>query len=239
MGAKDIAEPDYQLGRGLPRRPARRPVHGPRLRPGLPRRSGPRPDDAPEHPEVQHADGLLRPLQLPALVRPGRRDGAPHGQLPERPAAQSLPVFHRGHDRLRIHGRGRADLRGRCRKRARGHPERPRPLRRQKRSPFDEAECGHHYARAMASWAAVPALSGFAWDGVAKAMSFMAGEGTWFWSNGDAWGTCRIGAGAKSAELAVLHGSLPLGSFSLGGAPARNLRKPASLEAGGTIKLEF
>ncbi len=45
-----------------------------------------------------------------------------------------------------------------------------------KRSPFDEAECGHHYARAMASWAAVPALSGFAWDGVAKAMAF-DGEG--------------------------------------------------------------
>ena len=33
-------------GRGLPRRPARRPVHGPRLRPRLPRRPGPRQDDA-------------------------------------------------------------------------------------------------------------------------------------------------------------------------------------------------
>ena len=29
-----------------------------------------------------------------------------------------------------------------------------------KRSPFDEAECGHHYARAMASWAAVLAWPG-------------------------------------------------------------------------------
>ena len=28
-----------------------------------------------------------------------------------------------------------------------------------KRSPFDEAECGHHYARAMASWASVVALT--------------------------------------------------------------------------------
>ena len=114
-----------------------------------------------------------------------------------------------------------------------------------KRSPFDEAECGHHYARAMASWAAVPALSGFAWDGVAKAMSFdpvvadAAKEGSYFWSNGDAWGTCRIGAGAKTAELAVLHGSLSLGSFRLGAAPARNLKRPAPLEAGETIKLEF
>ncbi len=120
-----------------------------------------------------------------------------------------------------------------------------------KRSPFDEAECGHHYARAMASWAAVPALSGFTWDGVAKAMGFdpvvadnpvvadAAKEGTYFWSNGDAWGTCRIGAGAKTAELAVLHGSLSLRSFRLGAAPARGLKRPEALEAGETIKLEF
>ena len=31
----------------------------------------------------------------------------------------------------------------------------------ERRSPFNEAECGHHYARAMASWAAVLALTGF------------------------------------------------------------------------------
>ena len=36
----------------------------------------------------------------------------------------------------------------------------------QKRSPFNEAECGHHYARAMASWAAIPALSGFNYSAV-------------------------------------------------------------------------
>ena len=35
-----------------------------------------------------------------------------------------------------------------------------------KRSPFDEAECGHHYGRAMASWAAVLAWTGFRWSGV-------------------------------------------------------------------------
>ena len=69
-----------------------------------------------------------------------------------------------------------------------------------KRSPFDEAECGHHYARAMASWAAVPALSGFAWDGREKAMTFGANEGTFFWSNGDAWGTCRIGPGGEDGR---------------------------------------
>ena len=37
-----------------------------------------------------------------------------------------------------------------------------------KRNPFDEAECGHHYARAMASWAAVLALTGFQYSAVTR-----------------------------------------------------------------------
>ena len=36
----------------------------------------------------------------------------------------------------------------------------------EKRNPWHEAECGHHYARAMAAWTAVVALSGFAYDGL-------------------------------------------------------------------------
>ena len=32
-------------------------------------------------------------------------------------------------------------------------------------NPFDETEYGRHYARAMASWAPIPILSGFRWDG--------------------------------------------------------------------------
>ncbi len=61
-----------------------------------------------------------------------------------------------------------------------------------KRNPFDEAECGHHYARAMASWAAVLALSGFRYSGVEKTISFAAKEGNYFRSNGSSWGTCGI-----------------------------------------------
>ena len=77
-----------------------------------------------------------------------------------------------------------------------------------KRSPFDEAECGHHYARAMASWGAVLAISGFDYSGVEKRMSFAARVGKWFWSNGHAWGTCRLSQRGKrwQAELAVMQG---------------------------------
>ncbi len=34
-----------------------------------------------------------------------------------------------------------------------------------KRNPWNEPECGHHYARAMASWALLLALSGYEYDG--------------------------------------------------------------------------
>ncbi len=62
----------------------------------------------------------------------------------------------------------------------------------QKRSPFDEAECGHHYARAMASWAALLALTGFQYSAVDKVMTLAAKEGRFFWSTGYAWGKVVI-----------------------------------------------
>ena len=64
-----------------------------------------------------------------------------------------------------------------------------------KRSPWDEAECGHHYARAMASWASVLALTGFRYDGVAQSLSFAPRtdreQYRAFWSIGSAWGIYR------------------------------------------------
>jgi non-lysosomal glucosylceramidase len=94
-----------------------------------------------------------------------------------------------------------------------------------KRSPFDEAECGHHYARAMASWASVLALTGFSYSGVEKSMTFAPKQGNFFWSNGYAWGNCslsrqgktRPGGQAFKVELKVLHGELALSKFVLRG----------------------
>lgn len=86
-----------------------------------------------------------------------------------------------------------------------------------KRSPFDEAECGHHYARAMASWSAVPALTGFHFSAVDKSLSFAPNEGSYFWSNGYAWGACnmRNSPGGTNVELSVLQGDLNLSQFTL------------------------
>jgi non-lysosomal glucosylceramidase len=88
-----------------------------------------------------------------------------------------------------------------------------------KRSPFDEAECGHHYSRAMASWAAVLALTGFHYSAVTQTMTFAAQPGQHFWSNGSAWGTCVIqpDGDTRRVELAVLHGTLRLRRLQLTG----------------------
>ena len=83
-----------------------------------------------------------------------------------------------------------------------------------KRNPFDEPECGHHYARAMASWGTIPALSGFHYSGVDRTMRFTSRPGTYFWSNGYAWGTCKVGR--KKATLHVMHGTLQLKQLTIG-----------------------
>jgi uncharacterized protein (DUF608 family) len=103
-----------------------------------------------------------------------------------------------------------------------------------KRSPFDEAECGHHYARAMASWAAVIALTGFQYSGVDKSMTFAPGQGMQFWSNGSAWGTCSLRETGQSrdVELSVLGGSLTLSRFTLRGYGVHEFEEPVRLNAG-------
>ncbi len=105
-----------------------------------------------------------------------------------------------------------------------------------KRNPFDEPECGRHYARAMASWAGVLAMSGFQYSGVTQSMKFTAKAGTYFWSNGTAWGTCRING--KSAELTVLKGSVALKNFTIDGVGSKRL-KDATVTEGSSLKIEI
>ncbi len=114
-----------------------------------------------------------------------------------------------------------------------------------RRNPFDEAECGHHYARALASWGLVVALTGFAYDGRAGVMSFAAADGAavWFWSNGAAWGTLSQGAGGDAgaapgpgATLTVLHGPVLVERVVIGGRELRPPR-PGPLAAGTSHEL--
>jgi len=88
-----------------------------------------------------------------------------------------------------------------------------------RRNPWNEVECGHHYARSMASWALLTALSGFRCDVAAGWMSFEPvleastdpDEFRCFWSCGRGWGTYtqrRAADGTWTPEVTVLGGDM-------------------------------
>jgi uncharacterized protein (DUF608 family) len=94
----------------------------------------------------------------------------------------------------------------------------------EKRNPWDEAECGHHYARAMASWTSVVALSGFQYDGrMASVVAIPRAphrEFRCFWSTGTGWGTFSYASSQGQGALFTLKvcaGTLPCQSFEITG----------------------
>lgn len=77
------------------------------------------------------------------------------------------------------------------------------------RNPFNEAECGHHYARSMASWALITAWSGMQPDLPAGRINFdpvFADDGLAFFSCARAWGLLGCLNGSRTAH--VLGGCL-------------------------------
>lgn len=96
-----------------------------------------------------------------------------------------------------------------------------------RRNPFNEFECGDHYARALASWSVLLALSGYRYSAPEGSLSFAPRMGgskfECFFSTGTAWGTVRLanGKGAPTVKLSVIEGTLELrqlGAASPGGA---------------------
>lgn len=98
-----------------------------------------------------------------------------------------------------------------------------------KRNPFSEAECGHHYARSMASWASVLAWSNFHYSAVSETFEITGKPGNYFWSNGYAWGMCQVDE--DSVRIQVLKGQLKLKQILVGGRKVKVGRKIV-LEAG-------
>ena len=99
----------------------------------------------------------------------------------------------------------------------------------ERRNPWNEFECGSHYARAMSSWGLLLALSGFRYSGVDKAIGFApklsAQEFRTFWSCGTGWGSYaqRIARSGMTAELAVLYGELAIKQLCLSGGTRRGV----------------
>ena len=105
-----------------------------------------------------------------------------------------------------------------------------------KRNPFSEPECGHHYARAMASWSAIIALSEFNYSGVTQELTITSKPGTYFWSNGFAWGTINVST--NNVKIEVLKGSLNLNKISLTNGQTKNLKK-TTLSEGRNLSIKL
>lgn len=105
----------------------------------------------------------------------------------------------------------------------------------QKRNPFDEAECGHHYARAMASWASVVQQSGFRYSAVDKTLRFTNKKGNYFWSNGSAWGMCKIGD--NQVTLSVKDGQIELKDLILGNTLIQTFKSSRILKEDENLRL--
>ena len=84
-----------------------------------------------------------------------------------------------------------------------------------RRNPWNEAECGNHYARSLASWGVLIALTGAQWDAGAgslhiepRAEALDSGTLRCFFSAADGWGVCQVDD--RQAALRLLGGSIAL-----------------------------
>ncbi len=96
----------------------------------------------------------------------------------------------------------------------------------ERRNPWDEPECGHHYARAMSAWSGVLALSGFSYHAAEKsavaAPRLHAPVFSSFWSAASGWGKFTLTAenGRTRLRLAVIEGTLPLRQLTVAAKPS-------------------
>ena len=103
-----------------------------------------------------------------------------------------------------------------ARERYDGIPRSPIP-----RSPWNEIECGGHYARAMSSWSLLLALSGFGYDGLTQTLRFQplntAADGKQghfksFFSGPEGWGSLSQTQHGQSRlhEITVISGQIAI-----------------------------
>lgn len=91
----------------------------------------------------------------------------------------------------------------------------------EKRNPWDEAECGHHYARAMSAWSVLVALSGFVFDGTNDSLAaiprVMGDPFECFWATASGWGTFSYRRLPHTVrfDMNVLHGTLRCQTYEI------------------------
>jgi uncharacterized protein (DUF608 family) len=127
------------------------------------------------------------------------------------------------------------------------------------RNPWGEIESGMYYARSLAAWSILPALSGYKYDGIEQHLAFNPiinrEDFSTFWSCASAWGS--FGMNTTEAEVVVTYGNIVLNSMDLGYPGIRSVssggekidfeitgnkilfRNPVLLDAGTTLKISF
>lgn len=106
------------------------------------------------------------------------------------------------------------------------------------RNPWNEVECGNHYARSLASWAVLLAMTGVQYDAVRRTLDFSPptdGPLATFFSTGSGWGRVVLDDGAIT--LTLDYGVLTLDRLSVGGRPV--LLSPGTLTAGDTLRSTY
>lgn len=118
-----------------------------------------------------------------------------------------------------------------------------------RRNPWDEMECGHHYARAMSSWALFLALSGYSYSGPEMRLGFSPQlypeDFRTFWTAGSGWGSYfQKAKDPKSLEvgLVVASGDMTFKEFSFSLPPSLQNKEVIGLRgslAGKALKPRF
>lgn len=110
----------------------------------------------------------------------------------------------------------------------------------QRRNPWNEHEAGHHYARAMASWAVIMALSGLRYSAVSRRLELAPRrrpeDYRSIWTVGSGWGTVRqsIGDYEQTVRWEVLSGDLNVQEMVYA-TPAHTVVREVTVEVGSEI----
>jgi hypothetical protein len=89
------------------------------------------------------------------------------------------------------------------------------------RNPWNEIECGGHYARAMSSWSLLLAISGWEVDGPARSVrlapKLRPEDFRSFWAGPEGWGAAsqKRDGGAQTTRLEVREGRLAVATLRL------------------------
>ncbi len=115
----------------------------------------------------------------------------------------------------------------------------------ERRNPWNEPECGHHYARPMASWALVIALSGFHYSGVEGKLTLIprVADSNFrsFWTAPSGWGSLAQSrsAGSLDTQVTAEEGSLTVRRLVLGRNGQGGLKNVSATLGGETVEAEL